>query len=588
MDTTSSRSPLVSSVPAEIVELILNNLDLPSLAACVRIDKAWSELSTPHLWRTLNIDNGERLERFMTEATLTALTRNARYIQELTLKYMNIYTIFAPAVDGSGSTHAATSVVASQCTNLRRLDLLLHEDPKRKPDGEWEYDDPWEFLDKPFDSVLDKAVVSLIRRNPALTVLVIEKLTCFKTLLPLVVHDLSNLEELHCSMDCTTDERLAKVLLEHLPERIRSVHICVSTPDIASQDSTADGLPAELQIQEPRQHHALEVLVVAGNFNAAEEYLFLLPFLDTCRKPMTFRIFGNKWVEEPRIKEAFSRLGFFLENLEPSDLQHGYASSDAEIAEYIHFSNHWKAIHLPDCRSAGRLTAAAILDNCDRLESINLACCSLVSSSEIQLILGKATLLETFVALNYHSRDDANDPFISAADFIALEWGSRSLVKFNCKIEVPRSTYDAVEEQEGSSRALDAIAASRAIQRQVYQRLAEQKSLKVLQLGHHPSQIQILNERWFQRHCLEMTLDSGLDELFSLWELAMLNVCAMAHQIGVLELEWMNRNWPDLDRLCGMFVNCVDPVPGAREWIRHTSPDWVHSSELVWFENLSQ
>ncbi|KAF9320830.1 hypothetical protein BG003_004611, partial [Podila horticola] len=402
MDTITLPSPQLSSVPTEIVELILNSLDLPSLTACVRINRAWNELCTPHLWRTLDIDNGKRLERFMTDETQLALARNARHIRELKLKYMSIYNIFAPTVDRSGSVHTTTDSRVSQCTNLRRLDLLLHEDPKRDPDGQWDYDWPWQFSDRSFDSVLDEAVASLIRRNPGLTMLVIKKATCFKTLLPLVVHDLPHLEVFHCSTNCTVDEHLIKVLLEHLPEHIRSVHFCVFTPGIAGLDTIADTVRAQLQIQEPRQHHALEYLGIAGTFYTAEEYLFLLPFLDTCRKPLTFHILGNKWIKVPRIKDAFSRLGFFLQSLEPNDLQNGPASSDAEIAEYIRLSAQWKVIYLQKCRSTGPLAAATILDNCDHLESLHLVGCGGVSSGEILAILGKAKHLRAFAALDYH------------------------------------------------------------------------------------------------------------------------------------------------------------------------------------------
>ncbi|KAG0341207.1 hypothetical protein BG005_003056, partial [Podila minutissima] len=145
--------------------------------------------------------------------------------------------------------------------------------------------------------------------------------------------------------------------------------------------------------------------------------------------------------------------------------------------------------------------------------------------------------------------------------------------------------YDAGEEEEKSSRVSDVLAVYLATQRQVYKKLAQQTSLKVLQLGHHPSSSPNLNERRFQRQCLEMTLESGLDELFCLRELEMLNVGTMAQRIGIGELEWMNRNWPKLDILRGMFESCVDPVPGAREWIRDTKPFWAYDSDLAWFTN---
>lgn len=267
-------------------------------------------------------------------------------------------------------------------------------------------------------------------------------------------------------------------------------------------------------------------------------------------------------------------------------MDHRTTSSDSQIAEYICLSVHWKSIDLKNCCSVGPLTATTILDNCECLEMLNLACCSLVSSAEIQSILGKATRLKKFVALSFSSHMSGQDPFISAAYFIALEWGSLSLKKFDCRIEVLRLDQDKGVEEEESLSCSGSIAASQVIRRQVYQKIAEQTSLRVLQLGRHPSWNSNMNKRRYQKQCLEMTLGSGLDELVALRQLEILNVGTMAQRIGVPELEWMAVNWPGLNRLEGLFETCVDPVPGARKWIRDSKPGWVYDSDLIWFAKI--
>ncbi|KAG0087521.1 hypothetical protein BGZ92_007269 [Podila epicladia] len=586
MDTpTTAFSLLLTSLPTEIVELIFDKLDQPSLAACARSSRAWNELCTPRLWRTVTINSGQRLERFMTNESQEALSRNAGYIRDLTLKYMKVYNIFAPVENRSTSTHI-TDTRVPQCTNLRRLDLLMYDDPKRKPDGQWEYEERRQLIHKPSNPAIDEAVATLIQRNPGLTDLSIQKRTRFESLLPLIASGLPNLEVLRCADTSRVDHYLAKVVLEHLPESIRSVDIFVHTIYTEGLDIDANAVQARLQGHEPKQHHALESLSIAGYFFSTEDYEFLMPFLERCRNSMSFYVGGNRWFCVPQIRETFSRLGFYLQYLEPDNLVHRADTCDAYIAEYIRLSSRWKTIHLQYCQSVGPLTVAAILDNCDCLESFNLTGCSGVSSTEIRSILGKTKYLKTFAALNRDCTEDANDPFISAADFIALEWGSRSLEEFSCKIEVPpRPNHHAGEEEKKPSRVSDVLAEYQTTQRQVYQKLAKQTSLKELNLGHDCPINPSLNERQFQSQCLEMTLESGLDELFSLRELEMLNVSNMAQRIGVGELEWMNRSWPKLDKLCGMFGPLVDPVPGAREWIRDTKPFWVYDSDLIWFEH---
>ncbi|KAG0232854.1 hypothetical protein BGW42_007863 [Actinomortierella wolfii] len=79
---------------------------------------------------------------------------------------------------------------------------------------------------------------------------------------------------------------------------------------------------------------------------------------------------------------------------------------------------------------------------------------------------------------------------------------------------------------------------SKDIQRQVLRRLEQQKRLQKLVLGGAVSARHTLRySRQFS--CLEMTLESGLDELASLTDLEELDIHHKDHRVGKPELEWM-------------------------------------------------
>lgn len=80
-----------------------------------------------------------------------------------------------------------------------------------------------------------------------------------------------------------------------------------------------------------------------------------------------------------------------------------------------------------------------------------------------------------------------------------------------------------------------------------------------------------------QEHSLEITLESGLDELAVLNDLEELDVTNMNHRIGVKELEWMRTSWAKLETPAGIFRDC-DLLPGAQEWLSRKS-EWVSEYE---------
>lgn len=84
-----------------------------------------------------------------------------------------------------------------------------------------------------------------------------------------------------------------------------------------------------------------------------------------------------------------------------------------------------------------------------------------------------------------------------------------------------------------------------------------------------------------QEHSLEVTLESGLDELTVLNDLEELDETNINHRIGVKELEWVHTSWPKLATLAGIFSN-HDLAPGTQEWLSQ-KPEWASEYQFAAF-----
>ncbi|KAF9308358.1 hypothetical protein BG003_011217 [Podila horticola] len=109
-----------------------------------------------------------------------------------------------------------------------------------------------------------------------------------------------------------------------------------------------------------------------------------------------------------------------------------------------------------------------------------------------------------------------------------------------------------------------AVQGSRSVQRQVLQRLGQHKKLQKLMIsGMTTTPATGLYDH--QRSCLEMTLESGLDELVDLKDLALLDIHHMDLRTGVPELEWMVANFPRLQMVIGMLDTLRPPSAEVRK-----------------------
>ncbi|KAK3830204.1 MAG: hypothetical protein JOS17DRAFT_747260 [Linnemannia elongata] len=156
-----------------------------------------------------------------------------------------------------------------------------------------------------------------------------------------------------------------------------------------------------------------------------------------------------------------------------------------------------------------------------------------------------------------------------------------------------------------SETLLTAQQVSHTLQRGVLRQLGQLTHLRKLRLGKHGrdwdepeySQLEIRGIRtmavdaYFDRNCLELSLESGLDELVGLKQLEELGVYQMAHRIGLVEVQWMVENWPRLRTIIGLtYRDCDDEAAGYSvgvagsleqsepeyvKWIRENRPDIV-------------
>lgn len=582
----------LATLPTEIAELVLENLNQPSLAACAIVNKAWHTLCAPFLlrtypWRTVDINTPQTLDSFMSVESQRALYRNAAHIHSLYLCYRSAYNIFSPVDHGH----------TPQCTNLHSLQIDLYKDPVRNRMGSgWNYHK--RHSGRPLDPASEIAVAALIRRNPGLKKLTVSKYMSPQTLVPLLTHDLPNLQVLVLdTYYCRYNQCITKVLLENLPESIRSVTLAGGPGNPVRRAAAAGALRKQLGWKKnetpPRQHHALESLTL-NLWHFSQYSPVLVPFLNSCSSKLrTIHIPKLEWFRERQVEEALTRLGYALTELTDSDVPGHDSRTDALFVEYVSLSNQWKTIRFQHHLGAvGPMTIQAISERCKHLQYLNIARCRNVSSADLLAILAKAPCLKTFVALSCTVPMHRDEPFLFAQDFIALDWGSLVLEDFHCRIVVSGSDRhwdnDSHEAEERSS-VHDVVVASRVLQRQVYRKLAEQRSLESLFLGQYLTTPMSQVERWYQSCCLEMTLKSGLDELADLRQLEELNVRSMGLRTGVPELEWMVAHWPNMRNVVGLFDTLdQDPLPGVCEWVRDNKIDWLSINERAWLRSRLQ
>ncbi|KAF9376298.1 hypothetical protein CPB97_010896, partial [Podila verticillata] len=114
------------------------------------------------------------------------------------------------------------------------------------------------------------------------------------------------------------------------------------------------------------------------------------------------------------------------------------------------------------------------------------------------------------------------------------------------------ATVEESIKRELSEDEIKLVALSRMVQHKVFSQFAHLTHLKELHLGftdtstrtHYPQLLDLHNRKFAfvdmpVPDTLEISLESGLDQLASLWELRLITIKGNHHMIRTTELDWM-------------------------------------------------
>ncbi|KAF9298502.1 hypothetical protein BGZ74_009359 [Mortierella antarctica] len=515
-------TPVVfSSLSLELKVLVFGYLTKHELTIATRVSKYWNSICTPLIWKILSITNKNQFWLFTKWGLKQAVIKNGQHIRELNLNYLSLLNLFAtPDYDTQPNIQYTV-----HCSNLQSLNAI-------SPSG---YTCGNE----------DQMVIELIKHNPLLQVAVIDLPYQKLSMRELAEVWGPNLRKIH--LEFYVCPCVAKRLLESMPESLQEVSLRLG-PDKTEKEHRCMSTTSE----KLRPHHYLRSINIIGSFDGYQEYVFL-PFLTSCsdtlkefKCPLT-RCYLNKMVGA-----ALARLGIAFKTLHIGELPDGCDSTDAAIAEVISSNLQLTSVDIGGCHMAERLAAAAILSIAANLEHLDVRGTG-YNGGIVHAILCQARNLKSITLMEeyYSAANDAVELWDTSQG-----WVCTSLELFRGKISVsrPRDEEDVIDnEDDDEDLGPITIDESHESQRRMYHQLAQLTQLQELYLGQplYPGDNDGMLDYYLlqQQDCLEMSLESGLEELASLKELRVLDVSNMDHRITDAERKWMRTYWPKFEEL---------------------------------------
>ncbi|KAG0099002.1 hypothetical protein BGZ93_009615 [Podila epicladia] len=543
------RSPVtLSSLPNEIFDAIFDYVPQRDIVQCVLVSQTCLTHLTRYVWRTIDITSPVQLTLFHASIVQQALTRNAGHVHSLSITYQCLCAIFLPEFNTPdpfpcGPRHHNTTPL-----DFRKRNAKLYN-----------------------------RFVSLVQQQTsALSELVLDVPFSSELLLKLVNEDLPHLQHLELRAGASGSELDLKRLLKHLPKSIRTIFVSkgdIWRPRIGDDDdnSTAQSTNTHPTI---KHHHALKLLHLVADLKGAEEYA-LLPFLESCSNNL--KVFSGTMrtgcFQNKNIAAVLARLGIYLDRLELGDLPQGCNSYDRDIADMISLSDQWSDLStLGLLGGVGCWVMAAVQSNCHQLETLDLGRGAKIMGAHVRSILSRARCLKSI-------RIDPTTLIVMASDLVASEWATTSLRVLAMRIDLGQGYSEQSNHVSLAEVNITTPFASCPLQCQLFRHIGTQTMLQELILGGSRDE---KGEREIncEGKCLDVTLASGLDELAGLKELAALDLGDLSHTMGIVELEWIHRQWRSLRRLKGV-IRSWKPQPGAQKWIRKRRMQRRTSDEVV-------
>ncbi|KAF9905656.1 hypothetical protein EC991_001486 [Linnemannia zychae] len=417
-----------------------------------------------------------------------------------------------------------------------------------------------------WDETLETILITIIRRNP-------------------------RIEFLAVPSHCLQSEALCKVVAENLPE-LKEFY---SPSDQECRDGSSTTFTLAKECGGVGFEHSTPVFT--GSIYSPMSY----PILEIYPRLMEIQLRFIARINRDTLKQirSFDKDSFSLVRFEKWALSHVSLILEelpAETGIVFDLESSMMGKHV------GSENIPVIFKCAPRLEHMSLRGCD-IDEDIIQAIICTSPRLKIFQTMaenhGYRPFDEAR---LNALSAFASPWASRQFEIFECKIvNVPRPDVTTVDLDLDGHLILPnlipqaptppqvpileelqlAQQQSQIFQRRILQQLGQLTHLRALRLGRYgrdhndPFYVQLdirgvqplmLVDSYFQTDCLELSLESGLDELAGLEQLEELDVSQMAHRIGMEEVRWMVEHWPNLKTVEGLkYEDCLYEILEGEE-----------------------
>ncbi|KAF9204738.1 hypothetical protein BGZ59_000889 [Podila verticillata] len=584
MASTSSCPPQLSifSLPHILQEIAYWTLSPKDLASCVRVNRTWHDAITPVLWRYFFLLNQSHIQT--SSALRLAVSRNAHHVRYLVTSSTSLFEYLGSSCTNVRQLSYSVSHRPSQLSAESLIGLIMFFE-RQGPSGKFK-----EFITTQFPLDNEQQTRDLMRAIPRS----VQKLWlcspraqyCPEGLVAL----LQSLFTKHQLEDLFVGVHFHEALDFH--ERLQR--------DAAFRNH----MSLDPKTTSQHQHTyvlTLKKLSLVGDMVGYEDSI-LFPLLRLCPN---LEVFHVPWITESKLNTMAEILRSHCPQLKDLTLgSHDF--TDEQVAhlidvgikgtmERISLSGGIKTLTGRRSLELSELgTQRAVLGHASTLVVLRLNSCGLaVTSKWIQQILVQCSRLQEFrivapVVRAYPDEEPTGYlPLtnmgrlrrvltgLDAIDIIQGEpWTCTNLRVLQLVIRsVPRSKWPPPVTDGMDAKQREALdehliceeppvawlkAESRWAQRLMCQRIGSLERLEELILGLNDGYVDILEPTVqvdpIQYHCLELSLETGLDALAGLKELRELAINGMDHAMGAPEIEWVVRQnvWPRLKRIEGM------------------------------------
>ncbi|KAG0201065.1 hypothetical protein BGX33_010540 [Mortierella sp. NVP41] len=549
------------------------------LAQCAGVCHAWNALFTPHLWRTVRIMEESAFEYFNNPVTLSAFVRNSQHIRVFETIYANVVKY----------------VSRQSCLPLRLQSLVLNFIGTVHPLSVPVKDAKDATFTTPFGTA--DVLITLLQQNPGLRSLALGG---------------------HFFRDHKGNNIIGEVMKACPRTMLSKLDISHDFCNLGEHEDAADEpLVLDMQVSPSRiSPNDLSPFTALRELRLANRLCSMCGGMDFLRRCQNLERIELDYIFGITLSYLSGVLRTHCHQLTHLDWTSCGEESEEDCVHLMKSSRSgWKVLRLTHMDNFGPLAFGALMESASTLEELQMDWAQCPTSENTMRLLCSATQLRHLGGHSDHIFSSTGDPFYTAGlelhAYDAYIGGStngsagrrrgrpwaigESMRYLRLMIHgVPRpDVVHGGDEYDlgmyGYIQRLDSTMRFE-VQKWIYKQLSALTGLQELILGMtddclDPARTMYVDDQGFgltfNFHCLELSLESGLELLKGLKDLRVLDVRSIAHRIGVDELEWIHVHWPKLKTIRGLTSSgrywADETVNGALEtaavdaWVCH---DW--------------